>query len=815
MQRHLALLVLFAVAPAAALAQDTSAARTSGRFTTGGHVLDNNTNSSKFTEYRDLRDPDNIYLLDFRFAVLNPRGRFLNLAGTNVSRRDQSLRLSAGDRGGWRLAVAWDEIPHDLSNKARTPYLEQAPGLLGVPQPIAITFKKLNTVAADAPSVLASDTVVANWAQSFLRPIGLGTQTNTGTVGFRFDKLRNVGLSVAYTRRSKTGNRPTYGPIGDRPPRTLNIELAEPVDYRTGDLALAWEWDGGPYQAAIEYRFSDFANRVDALVWQNVYATPQPGNDYDTWDRLIGAYGRRTLPPDNRSHTATLTGGVNLPHGSRLNATFSYGRLEQNEPLLPYAYQDTLANPTLPRQTADARMNTMHVSAEYVIAPVQRVNLRAFFRRFDLDNETPASQWQYATSDASNLNGTVSFKNKRISVPYAFDRQNVGIDATWRLAWWKSSIGAGFERDDIGREYREAETSENTIRLTWRARPKHWLALRGKYSRGDRDGGTYNWQATAATYWYAPAEAGTDNDNPQFTFNDHPDMRRYDVSDRRRDRVDFSASLSPGNAFSVSASVRYQRDDFDSDVRPVQPLLGKPLADSLAATPGDQLGLLRSTRRQVSVDLVYTPAERLSLNAFAGWDAGDARQRGLEFNENNKQNPSAVATAELGPWTRATSEWTADADDRTRYGGVGATFGIVPGRVSLSANYTVSLSRIDVEYAGFGVTNWDGTPFPPNHQFAFQSAPRVRQEFRVADLRLELTTMRNAVMVVGYTYDAYRLRDWQQDLEGSWVEPVGSEFLLRDSSRSHQWGNRLFNMGRLLAPSYTAHSGYAGVTYRF
>jgi hypothetical protein len=44
---------------------------------------------------------------------------------------------------------------------------------------------------------------------------------------------------------------------------------------------------------------------------------------------------------------------------------------------------------------------------------------------------------------------------------------------------------------------------------------------------------------------------------------------------------------------------------------------------------------------------------------------------------------------------------------------------------------------------------------------------------------------------------------------------VGSEFLLRDTSRSHQWGNRLLNLGSYLAPQYKAHMGYLTLTYTF
>jgi hypothetical protein len=47
------------------------------------------------------------------------------------------------------------------------------------------------------------------------------------------------------------------------------------------------------------------------------------------------------------------------------------------------------------------------------------------------------------------------------------------------------------------------------------------------------------------------------------------------------------------------------------------------------------------------------------------------------------------------------------------------------------------------------------------------------------------------------------------------VEAVGADTLLRDTSRSFQWGNRLFNLGTYLAPGYNAHTGFVGMKYRF
>ncbi|MEW6749996.1 MAG: MtrB/PioB family outer membrane beta-barrel protein [Candidatus Latescibacterota bacterium] len=811
------LVVLLAVAAASALpaaGQDAGAVQARVRISSGMQQLDNSTGSSKFTEYRDLRD--DFYVYGSRLDLFHPRGLFLDLAATNPSRRDQSVRLGIGDVGAWRVDATWNETPHVLSYKALSPYVERVAGRLEVPQTMVLPIEKLGTAAADTASVRAADAVMRAYAESFAAPIELGNQTKTGTVALRYEGLDGADLSVGYTRRTQTGNRPSFGPIGDRPPRTLNIALAEPVDYRTEEVRLAAERNGGAYQARLEYTFSAFANEVDQLEWQNIYVTPEAGATFDQWDRLVSAFGRRPLAPDNTYHNATLSGGANLPRASRLTASLSYGRLQQDEALVPYSFHaDALANATLPRTTADAQMNLTHLAAEYSIALLPRVGLRAFYRRSSLDNQTPASQWQYVTQDASNANGSVSYKNKRISVPYAWDRQSVGLGATWRTGLWRSALELGLEREDTGRDYREADTGENIGRLRWRARPTDWLSLRAGYLRGDRDGGTYNAQVTRQTYWYAPAEAGTDNDNPQFTFTNHPDMRRYDVSDRQRDQLDLTASLAPGAQWSLSTTVRLRRDDFDSGVQPSQPLIGTSLEEREAESPGDQLGLLEDERRQVTVDLFYAPVEPLALSAFAGWDVGKSGQRSLEYDENAKQTPGEVTTAVLGPWTRAGSQWTADVEDQTRYAGVGGTWRFAPSPVSLSANYTVSLGRMDVDYAGYGVTSFDGTPFATNYQFAFQSPPSVEHDSHVADVRLEFPLVDAASLQLGYTFDYYRIRDWQQQVNTPWFESGDDQLVTRDTSRSHQWGNRLFTMGGTLAPDYKAHTGYMIVTYSF
>lgn len=818
MKRHTLFTALLLLVPAFLAAQTPPAAPASvivtGSIAAGGRQTDNDTNSSKLGEYRDLRD--RAFLPGLTFNVLDRRnGRYAEFSGLNLGLRDQNIIGRAGAAGRWRLTADWTEIPHNYSNKAQTPYSRSAPGVFEVPSNVPITFKKLATAAADTAAVLASDQLIATWQNGALRGTPLETETRDGRFAFALVGWDALGLSVGYNRRSQSGFESTFGPIGDRPPRTLNIQLTEPIDSVTQELIVSGERVTPNYSVQFTYLFSEYANNIDTLVWENIYTTAAPDATYDRWDRAVSTFGRRPLEPDNRYHNASVTIGRDLAGDGRANATFAYGRLEQNQVLLPYSYNaEILATPTLPRATALASIETFQALFDLAVNPAPRFNVRAWARYYGLDNDTPEANWRYVTSDTSNLTGTVSYKNKRVNLAYATNRTNAGVEATYRLRPWRSSIGARYELEAATRAYRETDTTEHRLALSYSARPAKGVRVKGRYLLGVRDG-SYDPFVTRASYWYEPSEVSGDADDPRATFSNHPDMRRYDVADRRRNQADLILSVSPNDVLSISGSVRYRSDDFDSGVAAIQPLAGTTFADAAALTPGDQLGLLEDSNLRYALDLFVLPANRVSLNAFVAVDDLESSQRGLEFNEGNKQNPSTKLTAELGPWTRASSQWMAGSDNRVLTAGLGGRFTIVEERLILNAQYTQAVGDLDITYAGYGVTNWDGTPFPENHPFAFQSVPRVNQDWHVADVRAEVPLFKRTVLTLGYTFEKFRTDDWQQSGTQPWVEQVGSEFLLRDTSRSFQWGNRLFNFGTFLAPSYDAHIAYAALTYRF
>jgi hypothetical protein len=710
-----------------------------------------------------------------------------------------------------------------------TPYIDQGNGLLTLPSTAAIPNPDLVPSAAQ---LTANDAATATWLSTTLHGVELGTQRDKTGATVSITPHQDFKFRLSLSDERKDGSNLTYGPIGDRPPRTLNAQLAEPIDYKTQELKFEAEYNRPTYQALFTYLLSGFENEIDTLRWQNPYLADADGSGYDTWDAAhnIASFGQRALAPDNRYQNASLALGFDLPMASRLNAMAAYGMMEQDETLLPYSTTnfgsatawDSTAG--LPRVNADAEIETLLFNADYSINPIERLNLRAFVRYYDLDNNTPQSQWDYITSDTVGTSGNPSYKNQRVNLAYSYDQTNYGLETSYNLPFWRTTLGLGYEREDIDREFREANTEEDMFKASLKTRPTDWLTLRAKYLYGDRDGGTYNNMVTAQSYWYALADAGTDRDNPQFSFSNHPDMRRFDVSDRERDQFDLAATVMPTAGLDLTGSYRYKKDDYASGVAPTQPLLasglGEDATDNDEITPGDQLGLLESKTQRYALDISYAATERLNLNAFGSRETIESTQRGMEFNENNKLDPTDVAANnDLGPWTRASSQWMAVTDDKTNTIGVGGGYEIIPGTLRLAADYAYSQGKVDIEYSGFG-TQSSADPsvtLADDTQYAFRSPETVTHKQYNLNATLEYQFVKNLVVGMHYIYDRYKISDWMQEANTPWAESVGSEYLLRDTSdaTSTQWGNRLINLGSYLGPSYEAHFGAVTLTYRF
>lgn len=830
------------VSPAVGQAQG----QVSGEFTPGVQSIELSTNSSKFNEYRDLRD--GFYMQSLRVNVIEPEsGWFLDFDGKTLLRDDQRILMRLGHlRGRWSLKIDHNETPHRLSNKAMSPYLYRGDGLFTVSAKVPI-IKDGNdptgtpSLVPTASQMAINDTLIARYLETYLRPVNQGVQRERTAATLNVLHAGPFDFRLTYLNEHRDGSRNTYGPIGDRPPRTMNVQLPEPVQYITREVHANAELGGRGFHARLNYAFSAFDNRVDVMQWENLYFTADPGADFITTvpgtERNVSDFGQRSLAPDNFSHSVSLSAGFELPLESRLTSTVALGYMLQDERLLPYS-SSTLGGDLhpergdgldwndpnkLPRATANAKMRTTRFDLEYTINPVSRLNLRPFVRYYKLDNMTPTAQWRYVTQDVAGTTGDVDYRNFRRNLAYAYDKLKFGLDVRQYFSFWRTTLGLGYAYENINRKFREADTGENILGVSVRTRPANKLFLSAGYLYGVRTGDGYNYNVTSQSYWYTFDRGENEVDNPQFLFANHPDLRKYDVSDRRRNQANLTATFIASHNLDISAAYRYRKDNFDSPVVPVAPLEGTAVqlpnpADADALTPGQQLGLLSDKRHGISINVQHLIAERWTVSAFADREEVASSLRGMVFNENQRRepsNPNIQSPTQLGPWTDPNRLYNAGTEEVTNTLGLGIGYDVIEGKLRVLTDLSLSRATVDLDYTGYGSDpeflerDWE------TFQFGFNDPGTVRYDQTIISASLEYTMLQNLILGLHYSFYGYRIEDWVQEPAGPWVEQVDSEFLLRDTSRDNRWGNRLVNLGSYLAPSYDAPVWFVTLTYRF
>ncbi|MEO6486800.1 MAG: MtrB/PioB family outer membrane beta-barrel protein, partial [Thermoanaerobaculia bacterium] len=710
-----------------------------GEIVIAPQVADVDTDSAKFSEYRDLQD--GVFLPRLRLDVGS-----LQLRASRVGRDDQQFEILFGNAATFRGTLSWNQIPHRLSTNAFSPYTYAGDGLYTVPAVVGIL-----TTSADGSKYLPSDAAVndqkiADYLGTYLRQLPeIGTQRRRGSIGLAYQPLASTEIAFTYTQESKKGDRVSFGTFGDRPPRTLNVEMPEPVDYEQRDLRVQAGYAAPRYQILFEFAAPEFRNDLQGVRWQSMYFGPDAdGSTLYNNDvilagdaivrRSISLVGQRALPPDNRYPNATVTFGLNTPMKGRLTATASAGRMEQDVTLLPYSYStlttDWNLTSKLPRATGDAKIDTRLLNLSYSFVPVRNLNVRAYARAYDLENDTPTDRWLYPTQDTAGTTGSVPYKSKRLNLGYGYGKQNAGVETTLRLG--KSSVGLELEHENLNRDFREADTSENTIRARFASTPLPWLAIRARAGFGKRDGGTYDFKSNSASYWYEASEVN-DGDNPRFAFVNDPDLRRFDVSDRDRKLANLVATITPAETLSFSLTYNWRDDDFDSGVQSIQPFAGTAFRGADSRSVGVQTGLLTNMSRVIALDATWAPEARWSLNAFVTRERLSFDESGSGFDDAEKTNNQEDLIGKPGKsWSDPANRWFATTDDETTTFGIGGRIDFVPDRLMLNGDLAYSLGTVNIDYSGYGASEPLTTTY-----YAFRSPDEASNRQRTANLGLE------------------------------------------------------------------------------
>ncbi|NNF51430.1 MAG: MtrB/PioB family decaheme-associated outer membrane protein, partial [Gammaproteobacteria bacterium] len=303
--------------------------------------------------------------------------------------------------------------------------------------------------------------------------------------------------------------------------------------------------------------------------------------------------GLAARPPDNDFQQLSLTGNYRSASDVTLVGNIAVGKASQDELLAAYTVNELLPTVALPASSADGRIDSTHLNGAAMLSGRLSRNLRykAFYRKHERDNQTPARDWQPVVMDIFQ-DGT------RRNTPFSFDKTEYGLNLRFRL---KNAVrmSAGIEREDYQRDFQEVrETNENSYWVKLTAHSGDDATITFNARRDYRDGSGYR-----------PVSSLSPPQNPL--------LRKYNMADRDRSLLSATLSVNPTDSVSLSLLGEYANDDY----------------------PDSVIGLKESEDRSVTLDASLQPRTWLGIHAFL-------TRQSLEYSQAGFANGPWAATGE-------------------------------------------------------------------------------------------------------------------------------------------------------------------------
>jgi MtrB/PioB family decaheme-associated outer membrane protein len=536
-----------------------------------------NSDEARYQRYRDLRNGP--FAEAFRY-VKDTDLWSLDAHAEHVGYRDQSYLANYRRWGKLTASFEWNQIPVFFSQDTQTAYTEVTPGTLrldGFPQ----------RVQAGAPFNLYSTVAT---------PFELRLKRSIADFRLKYSATEHLVLNLSIKNTDKDGQQSWAGTFGFGDA----VELAVPVDTRTTAVGVAAEWTSDRGEAKVGYDGSFFRNHVSTLVWDN----PLRFTDSPT---AGPAQGRMALWPNTDLNAGSVSGLLKLPANSQATAYVSVGSWSQNDALIPFTINSTLASPTLDRQTAEADARVTSTNFTFNTRPTQTLWLNARFRSYDFDNRTPV----FHVPTTVSYDTTVAPFAEGGTIPFSFSRKTLDADASW-TPLTNAAFRAGYTREVVDQTFRTFDTTTmNTVRVSADATGVSWLTLRAVYEHAKRVG------------------TGLDEQTLD-DIGEQVSLRQFDISDLTSNRFSTIVMITPVSKLSFNGTAFVGREN----------------------RPGTVFGLRSNDNTGFSVGADYVPSNAVSAGVSYDFEKYTALQASREANPGPQFNDP-------------TRDWTTDSADRT------------------------------------------------------------------------------------------------------------------------------------------------------
>ena len=701
---------------------------------------------SKFQEYRDV--PETVIVPELELRIdSKDNDYFMEYDATKAGRDDQNYRFRVGKYGLWDMEFEWDQIPHRFSATGGTPFSTNDG---------TFTLGSKPGVAGNCPN----DGTVNGWVNTCSRRVHLNLIQGFARFKMRYTPKPEWKFTASYSSQNTSGDR-AFATVTNG--FSNIVELAEPLDYQTHNIELGGEYAASWWTIGLKYNASLFHNNVSTMVWDNPFNTSGVGPG------CVDAAGstcrsRLDLYPSNQAHTFSLTGTASLPLKTHFMGTVSYGWRLQDDDFLPFTINPALApfnsTASLNRKSLDGDVRPTMVNLTFVNRYFQDLDLKAFYRYYDLDNrsKTLLLDQGYIRSDTGAATATTDGLK---SFPFGYSKQNVGFDAGYDFTrWLKGKFSYGWER--MHREHREVLTSnEHTFGPTFDIKPNSWLLFRASYRRSLRDAHDYDAGRNAVLETQVPVD--------EIREERLEALRKIDEAARTRDKFSFFTQISPLENLTLHGAFDFVHDNY----------------------PRTVVGVKNDFNYSPSVGFIYAPVEWASIFGDYNYERFDWKLRAME---RSAQNVAGCPARDLQtPANCPTSLWTSRGRDKIHTISLGTDLDLIKNVLGMRLQYGFSQGRSLVR--GSGNSTPGNTPAT--------DSPPISNTWHEFLARVEYALHKNVDLRFGYYFNRYSSKDAGVDIMRLWMGNV-------DSGAS----NSIF-IGDRVKGDYTAHVGILGVRFKF
>ncbi|HTU42392.1 MAG TPA: MtrB/PioB family outer membrane beta-barrel protein [Candidatus Aquilonibacter sp.] len=728
-----------------------------------------NPNSSKFNEFRDVH---NGAVAGVEAHYRGTGGKYLNVLGRELGRKDEDLNIDGGVAGKYVLNFIDSWVPHNYMFGARSLYTGIGTGNLSIATGIRSDIQN-STSIADA------DTKLLTYDLQQGTPVNLSLQREKVGGDLAIAKTYPWLIKIGVNDESRDGERPWSASFGF----SEFVEIPWAVHYDLWDYHVSAEWNKPQSRVYFlaGFRTSVFDDHVQSQTFSNPFRATDSANLVGTYDGGP-AEGRIALYPTNESYEPSMMLVVkNLGWDSTLSWTLNSALGYNNTRLLPFSTNtsDTVYNTAgtafnatdpaaLPRQTAKASINSENTQVRWTAKPSENVHLNAEYRAFRNDVTTPrfvtadfVREDQDVRTPVNQCTEPCSANFTFSSLPIGYTRQTATLTGDYDFGH-DNRLGVTYTFESWDRRYREVKyEDDNRVRITYDSKAKKWLDLKSWYEHTIRTTSKYNFNERHIDEGDADEATAL------------PMLHKIDEAPYSKDDVQVIATFTLNDSMSVSTQGLFRKTNYN----------------------GQTFGLLNNSHQAYSVDYTYDANDRVSF--FANYD--------YEKFHNRLYDRSFIPGDACDPYTLAPGyfsycNWGGIPEDTYNTAGGGVDVYLTPKKLHTTIYYTLSKNHGVQKYLSVLGPNSTVDPnfFTPLN---FNNVDSVT--YHTINQELEYKISKTVDLAAGYQYEFWHDNDYNYN-GFNYVNEYNAFNMVPTNTIP---GTNLL-MGGLLPPGYHANVAY-------